>query len=165
MITDVFVSVGSNVDRVHHIRNAVLELRRRFGPVALSSVFESEAVGFVGEPFLNLVAAFATELCIDDLLACLRRIESDSGRDPNAPSYSARTLDLDLLLYGESVLKRAGLELPRGDITTRAFVLGPLAEIAGERRHPVDGRKYAELWAGFDEAGAAWKVDFDFGAI
>lgn len=164
-MTEAFVSVGSNVERVAHIRTAVCELRGQFEAVALSSVYESEAVGFIGDPFLNLVAAFETKLGLDELLQALRRIESAGGRDRSAPRYSSRTLDLDLLLFGELVIKRAGLQLPRSDVTTQAFVLGPLREVAPDRRHPVDGRSYSQLWTALDQADAIWKVDFDLGQL
>ena len=94
-----------------------------------------EAVGFDSDPFYNLVVGFDTRHTpreIQDMLHC---IEEASGRIRTA-GLSARTLDLDLLLYDDLVTKTDGLVLPRTDITRYAFVLAPLAEIAGELRHP-----------------------------
>ena len=79
-------------------------------------------------------------------------IEDVCGRERNQ-SLSARTMDLDLLLYADLVVDVAGLSLPRSDISRYAFVLCPLAEIAGEQKHPVSGERYTDMWAAFDEPG------------
>lgn len=159
---DVFVGLGSNVEREHNIRSALTALRERFGSLELSPVYESEAVGFEGDPFLNLVARFETDVTPEHVADVLRDIELRHGRDRNAPRYSARTLDIDLLLYGDVVTNAGGLELPRHEIMTRAFVLLPLAELAGELKHPVLGKSYASLWRAFDATKEKlWRVDFD----
>lgn len=157
----VFVSLGSNVEREHNIGSALTALRNRFGPLELSSVYESEAVGFAGAPFLNLVARFETDVAPEQVTRVLRDIEAQHGRDRSEPRYSARTLDIDLLLYGDMVADAGGLELPRYEITTRAFVLCPLAELAGEQEHPVLGKSYAELWQAFDATTQRlWRLGF-----
>lgn len=141
----VWVSIGSNLDRERCIRGAVAALRGRFGDLRLSRVFESEAVGFEGQPFYNLVAGFRTEADIPSLQAIFRALEDTFGRVRQGSKFSPRTLDLDLLTYGD--------DLVRGDeILGYAFVLGPLAELAGEERHPELGLTYRELWVGFDQA-------------
>lgn len=141
---------------------ALTALRKRFGPLELSPVYESEAVGFEGDPFLNLVARFETDMQPREVADALRDMESQHGRDRRAPRYSARTLDIDLLLYGDVVSNVEDLELPRHEITTRAFVLRPLAELAGELKHPVINKTYAELWEAFDATQEKlWRVAFD----
>jgi 2-amino-4-hydroxy-6-hydroxymethyldihydropteridine diphosphokinase len=147
----VYVSVGSNIDRERNIALALSLLEASFGQLQRSSVFESAAVGFDSDPFYNLVVGFDTDDTprqIQDVLHC---IEESSGR-VRTTGLSARTLDLDLLLYDDLVTESDGLVLPRPDITRYAFVLGPLAEIAGALRHPVSGKRYADMWSEFDAA-------------
>ena len=148
----VYVSIGSNIDRDHNIATALRLLETSFGALQRSSVYESDAVGFDSDPFYNLVVGFDTRYSpreIQDMLHC---IEEASGRT-RTTGLSARTLDLDLLLYDDLVIDADGLVLPRADINRYAFVLGPLAEIAGEQRHPVSGERYADMWSTFDAAG------------
>ena len=147
----VYVSIGSNIERERNIAAALRRLEAVFGPLEQSSVYESEAVGFDSDPFYNLVVGFETKETPRAIQEVLHRIEADSGRIRTA-NLSARTLDLDLLLYDDLVSDADGMVLPREDITQYAFVLAPLAEIAGSRRHPVSGVRFAELWSGFDDA-------------
>lgn len=146
----IWLSLGSNQAREQSLRGAVRMLREAFGPLVLSAVYESDAVGFVGEPFLNLVAGAETDLPVEAVQRRLRQIEDAHGRVRGGDKFSPRTLDIDLLTYG--ALVRPDLDLPREEIVRHAFVLGPLAEVAPDERHPVLGRRYAELWAAFDQA-------------
>lgn len=137
------------MDRRRSIRGAVMALRQRYGELILSRVYETEAVGFEGNPFYNLVAGFDTELAIAELNRDLREIEDAFGRVRGADKFTPRTLDLDLLTYGDAVGRFDGSELPRDEILRYAFVLGPLAEAAGDEPHPSDGRTYREIWEAF----------------
>jgi 2-amino-4-hydroxy-6-hydroxymethyldihydropteridine diphosphokinase len=141
----------------------VTALRERFGALILSRVYESEAVGFQGRPFYNLVAGIDTDEPACRVRAALRAIEDAFGRVRGPEKFAPRTLDLDLLTYGDSVDHEEGQELPREEILTYAFVLGPLAEVAGREVHPVVGHSYRELWECFgpDEHPLA-PVLFDF---
>ena len=159
----VYISIGSNVDPHRNIRNGIAALKERYGKLTLSSVYESRAVGFDGENFLNLVAAFDTDEDMLTLTRALRAIEAECGRERNGRRFAPRSLDLDLLLYDQAVVRENGLELPRHEITQHAFVLCPLAEIAPDFEHPVVGERLIDLWRSFDKRSQPlWPVDFNF---
>lgn len=151
-LLDVYVSAGSNMQPEVNLRLACRELEASFGTLSCSSVYRTGAIGFEGEDFLNMVISFATCASLDHILAELQRIQVMSGRGKNAAAFSSRTLDLDLLLYGEQVLDSPAMSLPREDITKYAFVLGPLAELAPELRHPETGKAMRDLWQAFDRS-------------
>jgi 2-amino-4-hydroxy-6-hydroxymethyldihydropteridine diphosphokinase len=160
-VTRVFLSIGSNIDRETNIRAGVAALRECFGELRLSTVYESEAVGFEGDPFYNLVAGFETDITPEELVAALRAIEDRHGRVRTGPRFSSRTLDIDLLLYGDAVFD-APVVIPRKEITRNAFVLLPLAELAPDAVHPLTGKTYAAMWEAFDKASQPlWPVAFD----
>ena len=157
-MTEIFVGVGSNVERERHIRSGLHALRDQFGDMRVSSVYESAAVGFHGSPFYNLVVVFHSDWPLRKLLTELRAIEEVCGRDPAAPKFAPRPLDLDLLLYGDLVCNEDGLKLPRPDILLYGFTLKPLAELTPDRCHPLNGCSYAELWTSFDGEGRDLRV-------
>ena len=160
----VYLGVGSNIDREHHLSVGLDALQGLFGTLDLSPVYDSAAVGFQGRPFLNLAVGADTSLPVGELAARLRRIEFDHGRPPDATRFSARTLDIDILTYADRVGRVAGVELPRGEILTNAFVLRPLSELAPGELHPVAGRSYAALWAEYDAAAQPLRrVEFRWG--
>jgi 2-amino-4-hydroxy-6-hydroxymethyldihydropteridine diphosphokinase len=151
-VAQVYVSIGSNIERERNIEGALQALAAAYGELQQSSVYESAAVGFDSTPFYNMVVAFQTGDSPQAVQETLHRIEDSQGR-LRAGALAARTLDLDLLLYDDLVINAGKLVLPRDDIDRYAFVLGPLAEIAGERRHPVSGKRYADMWSAFDDTG------------
>ena len=158
----VYVGIGSNIDRENNIRGAVRELNAHYGALTLSPVYESQAVGFKGENFYNLVAGFDTEESVERIKETLARIESRLGRSRGENRFSARTLDLDLLLYGDSVRHDSQVELPHPDIQRYAFVLRPLADMAPDLKHPETGLSCAEMWRRFGSGKSeVWKADFD----
>ena len=142
----VFIGIGSNVEPEHNIARGVAQLRAVFGPMLCSPVYRNSAAGFVGDDFYNLVVGFDTVLAIDAIVTRLREIEQAHGRHRGDAKFAPRTLDLDLLIYGDTVLTTAQLTLPRADILEYAFVLRPLADIAPNERHPLTHATYRELW-------------------
>jgi len=147
----VFVSVGSNIEKEKNIRSGVTQLRTYYGPLTLSTVYESEAIGFNGDSFYNLAVAFDTGDPLTTVLANLLKIEYTHGRQRGMARFSPRTLDLDLLLYGDLIKHDSGIHLPRPEIAEYAFVLCPLAEIAAAIRHPETGVTFKEMWKRFNQ--------------
>lgn len=145
----VYVSIGSNIDRENHIRGAVQALRKHYTFLTLSRVYETPAEGFEGEAFYNLVASFDTGETVERVRQTLADIENAHGRKRTGVRFSARTLDLDLLLYDDLVRHAEGVDVPRGEITQYAFVLGPLAELAPDLKHPETGEPLHTLWDKF----------------
>lgn len=146
-----YISIGSNIDKEIHIPASLRALERQFGTLTISSIYESAAVGFSGDAFHNLIVGFDSDSDVKAVAKQLRDIELDNGRTRNSQKFSARTLDLDLILYGDLIISDGRLQIPRDEIEKYAFVLEPLAEIAPTDIHPVSGINYAELWQQFDK--------------
>lgn len=158
-MAQIFISIGSNVNKEHYIKAALAILPQHFENVSYSSIFESESVGFEGNNFYNLVAAATTNLPLDVVCARLKQIEREHGRTPNDKKFSPRTLDLDLLFF-DDVICDSPAQLPRDEITKNAFVLWPLAEIASDFIHPVVNVSIGQLWQAYDKnTQKLWKVE------
>lgn len=145
---NVYFSAGSNIAPERNLKMACQQLENEYGELTLSSVYQNSAVGFEGDDFLNMVIGFSTQEkpeLIVDRLECLHK---KAHRERQADPFSSRTLDVDLLLYGDLV---SGDEprLPREDIEKYAFVLRPMAEVAPKLRHPVSGMTMSQIWDDF----------------
>jgi 2-amino-4-hydroxy-6-hydroxymethyldihydropteridine diphosphokinase len=157
----VFLGVGSNIERERYITAGLDALAGLFGELALSSVYDSAAIGFTGQPFLNLVAVVNTDLSVAVLAQRLRHIELEHGRPTNATRFSPRQLDIDILTYDDTVGVVDGVELPREEILENAFVLCPLAELSPDTLHPACQRSYLSLWQAYDQASQPLsKIEF-----
>ncbi|MGN6480223.1 2-amino-4-hydroxy-6-hydroxymethyldihydropteridine diphosphokinase [Luteibacter sp.] len=144
-----YLSLGSNIDAERWLAAAVSELRARFGALDVSPVYRSAAVGFEGPDFFNLAVGLESDLGPEALNDWLHALEDRHGRIRGGDRYASRTLDVDIVLYDDLVLSGAGhLQLPRGELR-HAFVLKPMADIAPDVRHPVNGQTMAALWAAF----------------
>jgi 2-amino-4-hydroxy-6-hydroxymethyldihydropteridine diphosphokinase len=145
-----FLSIGSNIDPDRHIPAALKDLTDLFGPLELSSIYESESVGFEGPLFHNLVAALDSDLAAEAIAEHLREIEERHGRTRESQKFSSRTLDIDLILWGDAIFTRGRLQIPRPETLRYAFVLEPLAELAPNLKHPGTDKTYQTLWSEFD---------------
>jgi 2-amino-4-hydroxy-6-hydroxymethyldihydropteridine diphosphokinase len=151
-MAEVFLGVGSNIERERYIIAGLDALLGLFGDLTLSSVYESEAIGFEGQPFLNLVVGVETDISVAALARQLRHIEIEHGRPQNTTRFSSRQLDIDILTYDDLVGEIEGVELPRSEILENAFVLCPLAELAPEGVHPAVKKSYERLWEDYDRS-------------
>ncbi len=142
-----YLSLGSNVDAEVKIGAAMRALQERFGICRFSPIYRSRAIGFEGEDFINLAAMIETGMTPMELRDWLRELEDRHGRDRSLPKYSDRTLDVDILLFGDLVIHDEALEIPRGEILKFAHVLKPLADLAPDLDHPTDGRSMAQIWS------------------
>lgn len=155
-MTRAWLSLGSNVERERHIRAALDALADRFGTLAISPVYDSASVGFSGNPFLNLVVGIDTGLGVGELAEWLRALEAANGRRRElGRQYNDRTLDIDILTYGDRHGVIDGIALPRAEVLKHAFVLRPLADVAPDEPHPLLGRTWRDLLAERDFSGQA----------
>jgi 2-amino-4-hydroxy-6-hydroxymethyldihydropteridine diphosphokinase len=148
----VYLSLGSNVgDREANLRTAIERLGSLGEVAAVSSIYETEPVEYTQQPwFLNCVVKLQTEKMPKQLLSQLLGIEQSMGRrryGQQGPTRvkGPRTIDIDILLFGHSIVDAAGLTIPHPAMHERRFVLEPLAEIAPDERHPVFKRTVREL--------------------
>jgi 2-amino-4-hydroxy-6-hydroxymethyldihydropteridine diphosphokinase len=146
MPTLVYLGLGANLgDREQNLRRATDEIEKRIGNIVSRSAFYTTAPwGFRSEhPFLNAAVGVETELSPTDLLAACQAIERDMGRQrpsDTSEAYHDRIIDIDILLYGDSIINTPTLTIPHPLMTARAFVLDPLTEIAPNVVHPVYGK-------------------------
>jgi 2-amino-4-hydroxy-6-hydroxymethyldihydropteridine diphosphokinase len=147
----IYISLGSNIEKERYVGLGLDSLAEVLGTLQVSSLYECEAVGFEGPEFYNLVVEANTSMPLEQLTEKLRTIEYFHGRSPEAKKFSPRTLDLDLLLYDDLITEQPA-QLPRAEILHNAFVLWPLAEIAGHIVHPIAKKTYQQLWQEFDKS-------------
>lgn len=147
----VYVGIGSNIERQKHINNGIKQLRQHFQSLLLSPVYETASVGFEGADFYNLVAGFQTTLSPQEIASILKGIERENGRNHQQAKFSSRTLDIDLLLYDDQILHAQGIAVPRDEILKYAFVLKPLVDIIPHLVHPESGKSLIKHWKEFNQ--------------
>ena len=150
---DVYLGLGSNQDAKKHIAAGIVALQHRFGDFRISPIYRSRAVGFSGDDFLNAAAWVTTDLKVGELKTWLTDLEDRHGRDRSQPRFSDRSLDIDILLYGDRVVDTDTRQIPHPRLHERRFVLQPLLEIAPSARDPRDGTPLAELLRRLPEQG------------
>lgn len=167
-MSKVWLGIGSNREREHYISAGIAALHNQFAsatkPLYVSRVFESDAVGFSGNRFLNLVACVDTSLSLSEVSAICKQIERDHGHNTDAARYSPRTLDIDLLMYDDKICENP-VQLPRREILENAFVLWPLAELAPQLKHPVSGKTFAYHWQQYRGQQVLEPVKFQFESL
>jgi 2-amino-4-hydroxy-6-hydroxymethyldihydropteridine diphosphokinase len=149
--TEVFLSLGSNIDPEENLKYACRELKKAFGNIHISSVYKNKPIGFEGNDFLNIVVKVKSTFNPNEMLDLLRSLEIATGRDIGTGAFDSRTLDIDMVLYGDLVHPEKPFKIPRKDIELYSFVLCPLAEINPNGIHPVTGKAFKNLWENFDQ--------------
>jgi 2-amino-4-hydroxy-6-hydroxymethyldihydropteridine diphosphokinase len=146
--TRAYFSLGSNLgDRAQNLTRAVSEISRSGSLVAQSSLYETEPVQVVAQPwFLNCAAALDTQLSVAELLSAALAIEKEMGR-LRSQAKGARVIDIDILLYGDFVVETPDLIVPHPNMHERRFVLEPLLEIAPDATHPLLRKTIRQLLA------------------
>ncbi|HJZ95771.1 MAG TPA: 2-amino-4-hydroxy-6-hydroxymethyldihydropteridine diphosphokinase [Candidatus Solibacter sp.] len=141
-MTTAYLSLGSNIgDREANLCSALDRLQ----PARVSPIYETEPVDYAGQAwFLNLIAEVRTELSPRELLAKTQAIEQELGR-VRTIAKGPRTIDIDILLFGDAVVRESDLEIPHPRMAERRFVLRPLADIAPDVRHPITHRSVREM--------------------
>lgn len=160
-MTRIYLGIGTNTQRVHHLQRGLDALEQLLGPLELSPVFESDAVGILATRFYNMVVAADSSLNLIDLNAALKAIEAACGRREQALPGRI-TLDIDILLYGELSGRHEGMQLPRPELSRNAFVLWPLALLAPQLIIPGAGQTAATVWQGWQGQQEVWPVAFDW---
>ena len=136
MTHKVYIGIGSNLNKETNIKSCIDELRKSYGAIILSPIYETSSMGFNGPNFYNLVCSFTTKLEIYDLKSHLNSIENDHGRHFNETKFSSRTLDIDILYYDNLIISNNKIKIPRKEIIEYDFVLTPLIDIAPDLIHP-----------------------------
>ena len=149
----VFVAAGSNLEPEKNLERACAEIAHVWPDAHFSRAYRNVAVGFDGPDFINLVVGFSAAQPLPLVIERLRGIETHCGRPRYAPKWASRTMDLDVLLYGDRVEKTSEYTLPRPDLLKRPYMLGPMAEIAPEVVHPTEQKSIRQLWKEFDGDG------------
>lgn len=145
----VYLSLGSNIDAEKHILQGLDALHQTYGDLVLSPAVESEPVGFKGDNFINLMAVIETDQPIPALSQSLRQMEYDHGREDDAPKFSGRTLDIDIVMVDDLCGEHYGLQLPRQDLFEHGYMLYPMALMEPDLVPPGQDKTTSALWQNF----------------
>ena len=140
----IHINIGTNIDKVNQINHTITKLKQYFKPIKCSSIYQSPAVGFVGNDFYNLGINTQTKLTIAEINLILHSIEDQQGRDRTKSQFSDRVIDLDLILYNDVIDDYHNI--PRSDIAKYNFILAPLYELMPYIIHPITKLSYKQLW-------------------
>ncbi len=143
-MTSVFLDIGSNINRLKNIQSCIDYLRTDYPTIRFSKAYESEAFGFKGDPFINVSAHIETKQSYQTLKSYLKDIEDKHARKRGGRKYISRTLDVDILLFGDLIM-HPEIDVPRAEILKFPFVLFPLSEIASDIIHPTEKISIAKI--------------------
>ncbi len=143
-VTIVCLDIGSNINRKDNIQACVDQLLSDFPEIVFSKAYESEAFGFEGDPFINISAQLETDLSFEALNSYLKKLEDKQARKRETKKFISRTLDVDILLFGDLNLQPEK-DLPRAEILKFPFVLFPLSEVASEFFHPIEKMTISDI--------------------
>jgi 2-amino-4-hydroxy-6-hydroxymethyldihydropteridine diphosphokinase len=143
-MTLAYVGIGSNIDKHSNIKQAIQALSLLGGDVRLSPIYESPSLGFEGPSFFNLIVELTTSLPLAEFSQCLRTIELDCGREIQAKKFQNRTIDLDIILFGNQISTESP-KVPREDIYRYPFVIQPLCDLCPDLIVPNDGRTVQQI--------------------
>ena len=144
-MNEITISLGSNVNPSDNLKRAGDLIIHKFNLIKSSKIYSSKSEGFQGDDFLNQVILCNTELEFEKAIHSLKKIEISMGRIKESKKFSDRLIDLDLLTYGDEILKKNGQEVPHKDIEKYPFVLVPLAEICPEKIHPINKISFKKM--------------------
>ncbi|MGX9419186.1 2-amino-4-hydroxy-6-hydroxymethyldihydropteridine diphosphokinase [Vibrio sp. WJH972] len=148
-MTITYVGIGSNIEKHQHIEKAIRAMIALDPAARWSTIYESLAFGFDGDSFFNLVVEVTTKHTLEQFSDELRKIEWQLGRPQDAQKKQSRTIDLDILLFGDCICNET-VKVPRQDIYQFPFVIQPLYELCPERVIPGDGRSVKDIWVEFN---------------
>jgi len=160
---NIALGLGSNIEPEKNLKAAVVALNREFAPLKLSPVYQSQAVGFSGDDFLNMVVLGHTDLSLPELISSLKTLENKLGRVRSDKKFSSRLIDIDIVIYGDRVCQHP-IELPRPELFEQAYVLRPMADVMPQQQCPGRSQTFAELWRNFAQADQPLtpvRLDFD----
>lgn len=140
------LSLGSNIQPAENLRYAINALAGSYRQIRVSKIYQSAAVGFDGPAFLNAAVALDSIDSAEQLIERCRQLETDCKRNRDAPRFSSRTMDIDLVLLGDTIRADDGIKLPRAELYDQAFVLRPMLDIAANQLDPVTGLSIEALW-------------------
>jgi 2-amino-4-hydroxy-6-hydroxymethyldihydropteridine diphosphokinase len=142
----VYLSIGSNVEPEQHIRSCLRALALEFNSLDVSPIYRNPAEGFIGDDFLNLVVGLQTNDNAPEIARKLNTIENLLGRVRVGEKFGPRTLDIDILLFGEEVIEFGKYAFPRKELVKYPFMLKPLVDVAPDLKHPVTREYFRNIW-------------------
>ena len=145
----IFIGIGSNSDPTENIAGGLRDLMQHFGKLTLSQTYATQPFEGTGDEFYNLVVGCHSGNSVESVVKVLKAIESAHGRTHLLRNLASIVLDLDLLTFDNLRLRTSNISIPHADISNRAYILKPLAEIAPQTRHPEIGDTYEKMWSEF----------------
>ncbi|MDA1074439.1 MAG: 2-amino-4-hydroxy-6-hydroxymethyldihydropteridine diphosphokinase [Proteobacteria bacterium] len=155
----VYIGLGSNVAPLQNLQAAIGKLRLRFGELTVSAAYRNPAEGFKGDDFVNAVAGLVTTAPMSQVLHALRQIELDLGKNLSLPRFAPKVIDLDLLYFGDQIIRHDRLDVPRSDLSRCPYYLRCLMQIAPDWIDPESHKSMNQMWQEFDGVASLEQVE------